>query len=222
MPLLKDLMPVEVVDFCKKCSQGLQDLTHYKDCIDLVRRELPELLLKESLMARLMTNIVEELGYPDVRVPTMFDNELILYLEERRHYSLRMYLWGPGEFTEPHDHNSWGVIGTVSAGFEVVNYLREDDGSRKGFARLVESEKMELQPGETAFTFPLNDGIHKTGNPTQDTIITLSVYGPSIGRGYLQGFDVADNRVYRILPPKRKKMFLAAEALKSLTSTSIC
>lgn len=221
MLFAEDLIPVEVVAFCEKCSRALRDLTTYNDCIDLVRKNLPGLLLNGSLMARLLTNIAEGSGYPDVRAPTMFDNELILFLEERRLYSLRMYLWGPGEFTEPHDHNSWGVIGTAAAGFEVVNYRREDDGSRKGFARLVESEKMELQPGETAFTLPLNDGIHKTGNPTRNTIVTLSVYGSSIGRGYLQGFDIAGNRVYRILPPKRKKMFLATEALKSLTCTSL-
>jgi len=209
-------IPAAIKDFCDACSQRLRGLKDYTDCIDLARNELPRLLLDRTLMTRLMKNIAAGTGYPDVRVPTMFDNELILYLEQTRLYSLRMYLWGPGEYTAPHDHNSWGVIGTVSAGFEVINYRRDDDGSRAGHARLAEKETMELKPGQTASTLPLDQGIHKTGNPTRGTIITLSIYGRPLDRGYLQGFDVADNRVYRILPPKHKKMYLAAEALKDL------
>ncbi len=216
MKILQGDVPTVIREFCETCTQRLRDLHDYPACIELACSELPRLLLDRSLMAELMENIAAGTGYPDVKVPTMFDNELVLYLEKTRLYSLRMYLWGPGEYTVPHDHNSWGVIGTVSAGFEVTNYRREDDGSRKGYARLAAEETLVLQPGQTASTRPLNEGIHKTGNPTQTTLITLSIYGRPLDRGYLQGFDVAEDRVYRILPPKRKKMYLAAEALKTL------
>jgi predicted metal-dependent enzyme (double-stranded beta helix superfamily) len=147
----------------------------------------------------------------------MFDNELLLYLHPLGFFSLRMYLWGPGEYTYPHDHNSWGVIGAVSEGYEVVNYRREDDESIEGYASLVEVERFRLQPGETAFTLPLSKGIHKTGNATGESIITLHFYGKSMPRGYLNGFDIANNRVYRVFPPRQKKELLARQALSCLT-----
>jgi predicted metal-dependent enzyme (double-stranded beta helix superfamily) len=212
--LSNEYMPDEINQFCKECTQGLRGL-QLEECILLVRSQLPRLLLNESLAAKLMKNILDGVGYPDARMPTMFDNELVLFTD-RNLFSLRMYLWGPGEYAGAHDHNSWGVIGTVSPGFEVINYRREDDCSREDYARLAEKERMELQPGEMAHTLPLNDGIHETGNPTRNTMVTLSVYGRSLGRGYLQGFNIADNRVYRILTPRRKKIYLASEALKSL------
>ena len=216
MKSLDESIPETIRDFCENCSRRLRGLKKYNECIEAAGSELTRLLLDRSLMTTLLENIAEGGGYPDVRTPTMFDNELILYLEKSRLYSLRMYLWGPGEYTVPHDHNSWGIIGTVTTGFEVINYRREDDGSQEGYARLAQKEVMQLQPGQTASTLPLNEGIHKTGNPTESTLITLSIYGQPLGRGYLQGFDVEDNRVYRILPPKLKKMYLAAEALEDL------
>jgi predicted metal-dependent enzyme (double-stranded beta helix superfamily) len=212
--LSTESMPAEISDFCQYCTQGLRGL-QFEDCIRLVRQKLPGLLLNQALVAKLLKNILDGGGYPDPRTATMFDNELVLFVETNL-FSLRMYLWGPGEYAGVHDHNSWGVIGTVSPGFEVINYRREDDCTREDYAWLVERERMALQPGEMAHTLPLNAGIHDTGNSTQNTIVTISVYGRPLGRGYLQGFNVADRRVYRILTPRRKKIYLASEALKSL------
>lgn len=216
MKILDDGVRTAIRDFCMIFSKPLQGLRRYSECIELAGNELPQLLLDRSLMATLVEHIAAGADYPDVRVPTLFDNELLLYQEETRLYSLRMYLWGPGEYTAPHDHNSWGVIGTVTAGFEVINYRREDDGSREGYARLAAQPVIQLEAGQTVSTLPLNDGIHKTGNPGGETIITLSIYGRPLNRGYLQGFNVATDRVYRILSPKRKKIALAYQARQGL------
>jgi predicted metal-dependent enzyme (double-stranded beta helix superfamily) len=119
-----------------------------------------------------------------------------------------------------HDHNSWGVIGPVSGGLAVTNYRREDDGSQEEYARLVESGNARLIPGETACTLPLNEGIHKVGNPTQETLLSLSMYGRPLSRGHVNGFDVAKQRVYRIHAPRLKKKLLAADALRGLTNNN--
>ncbi len=169
-------------------------------------------------MPGLLNNLVDGEGYPDARRPTMFDNEVPLYLDPQGLFSLRMYLWGPMEYTYPHDHNSWGVIGTASEGYEVINYRRLDDESHEGYARLAEVERMRLQAGETAFTLPFSKGIHKTGNGTKGSIATLHFYGKTLSRGYLNGFDIANNRVYRIFPPRQKKQLLARQALDFLES----
>jgi hypothetical protein len=214
-------IPAEIRSFCERCAEGLEGLSDQKACIEFSRKELSSLLLKKEMFIDLMKSAIAGGGYPDIRRPTMFDNELVLYADPRGLFSLRMYLWAPGEYTQAHDHNSWGVIGTVSETYEVINYRREDDGSRDGYARLVELDRINLVPGETAYTLPLDKGIHKTGNPSDKTIITLNFYGRSLPRGYLLGYDPLNDRVFRILPPRLKKHFLINQALKSLNGTPV-
>jgi hypothetical protein len=129
-----------------------------------------------------------------------------------------MYVWGPGEYTPIHDHNAWGVIGPVTEGFEVINYERLDDGLTEGYAEVRERGRFTLEAGHSAHTYPLNEGIHMTGNPTLGTIITLSLYGKPMARPYIQGFDAINRRVFRIMSPRRKKTHLATLALRTLKS----
>jgi predicted metal-dependent enzyme (double-stranded beta helix superfamily) len=216
MALSSSLVQPAIVSFCERCACGLEGMPSHKSRIELISEELPQLLLNKGLIAGLLNNIISGEAYPDVRRPTMFDNEVLLYLDPQGLLSLRMYLWGPMEYTYPHDHNSWGVIGTASEGYEVINYRRVDDESHEGYARLVEVERLRLQPGETASTLPFNQGIHKTGNATRAGIATLHLYGKTLPRGYLNGFDIANNRVYRVFPPRQKKQLLAQQALDCL------
>jgi hypothetical protein len=216
MAISSELVQTEVIAFCEQTSRSLDGLSDYRSCIDLVRTQLPKLLLNKELCIGLLTNIIQGGGYPDIRRTTLFDNEVPLYLDPQGRCSLRMYLWGPGEYTDPHDHNSWGVIGTVSEGYEVINYRRLDDESRSGYARLEEVERLRLQPGETAHTLPFSKGIHRTGNASGDCIVTFHLYGKTLPRGFLNCFDPANNRVYRLYPPRRKKELLARQALYRL------
>lgn len=201
----------EVVSYCRRYSDGLSQLESPEDCIEFVRAELPPLLLNTRLFAGLLECLLEGLEYPDLRRATMFDNELLLYADKERLFSLRMFLWGPGEYTPVHDHNAWGVIGPVSGELDVANYTREE-------ARVVATERFHLAPGDTVSTLPLDDGIHKIGNPTGETMISLSLYGKPLPRGYINGFDPDTGRVYRIVAPKIKKKLLALQALDGIDS----
>jgi len=212
------IIPDEIQSLCERCNEVFGRNQLPDSCIEFARRELHELLMNRSLFSRLMQSILDGDAFPDTHHPTLFDNELVLHVGPDRAYSLRMYLWGPGEYTAIHDHNAWGVIGTVTEGFEVINYSRLDDASREGYAELQERERFFLRSGESAHTYPLERGIHMTGNPTLGTIITLSLYGKPLARTYIQGFDAVNRRVFRIMSPRRKKSYLAAEALRTLSS----
>jgi predicted metal-dependent enzyme (double-stranded beta helix superfamily) len=216
MEVSSQLVQSEIRSYCEQHFLGLEGLTSHEARIELVRAELPWLLLNKELCVALLTSLIQGDGYPDIRRPTIFDNEVPLYLDPHGLFSLRLYLWGPGEYTFTHDHNSWGVIGTMSEGYEVVNYRRVDDESHEGYARLVEVERLRLQPGETAFTLPFSKGIHKTGNAAKGSIATIHLYGKPLPRGYLNSFDIVNNRVYRLYPPRQKKELLARQALQSL------
>jgi predicted metal-dependent enzyme (double-stranded beta helix superfamily) len=178
--------------------------------------ELSRLAREKQMFVEIVCNLVKDAAYPDIRRATMFDNEFLLYADPGRQFSLRLFIWEPKSYTNAHDHNSWGVIGPVTGEFEVVNYRREDDGLEEGMARLVETERMRLLPGETTFTLPLDDGIHKVGNALAETMISLSVYGRPLAKGYINEFDAASNRVHKIFSPQVKKKLLAIHALSDL------
>ncbi|MDY6856892.1 MAG: cysteine dioxygenase family protein [Thermodesulfobacteriota bacterium] len=207
---------IEINSTCEKWSEGLSKLKDDIACVDYARRELPNLLQKKELFARILNEVVEGGKYPDIRSASMFDNELLLYADPLRKLSLRLFLWAPGEYTVIHDHNSWGVIGPVSGVLEVLNYKRTDDGSKKGYAELLCSKKLTCMPGETTFTLKLDGGIHNIGNPTNEAMVSLGMYGNPIRRGYIYGFNPEKKSVYKIIAPKVKKRTLAKQALSGL------
>ena len=89
-------------------TQSMQKIKGRNERIAFTRAEMPALLLNRRLMEKLLTDIVKGKRYPDIRQATMFSNEFILYINNRRLYSVRLYIYEPGQYTPIHDHNSWG------------------------------------------------------------------------------------------------------------------
>lgn len=209
-------IPRKLLDFCESLAVGLSGRTEAEACIGFVSRLLPGIVCDKDLFREILEGMARGDEYLDLRYATMFDNEAILYRDPARLFSLRMFLWQPGEYDPIHDHNSWGVLSPVQGELEVVNYLREDDGSRQNCAQLVETGRRILKPGETAWVCG-SESIHKTGNPTQQTNIQISLYGRSqTGRDYINGFDEDTGLVSPIYPPKIRKQRLALQALTTL------
>jgi predicted metal-dependent enzyme (double-stranded beta helix superfamily) len=209
-------IPEEIISMCERCAAAHSETDDANEIIKVVSDEMMKLLKQKKLFAEMLFGICEGAQFPDLRQSTMFDNELLLCYDPVHKFSLRAFLWEPGHYTAVHDHGSWGVIGPVTGKFEVISYRREDDGSEEGRATLVEEKMLTLEPGETTFSLPLNEGIHEVGNPTDETILSLSLYGRPLPRGYIWGFDVAKGRAFRIIAPQTKKKVLIAQALSGL------
>lgn len=209
-------MPRKLIDFCKTCAGGLSQRTKPEDCIGFVSRLLPELVSDKHLFREILEGMAHGNDYLDLRYATMFDSEVILYRDPDRLFSIRMFLWQPGEYDPIHDHNSWGVVSPALGELDVVNYLRQDDGTKEDFSQLTETGRNIIKPGEiTCVCGP--ESIHKTGNPKQQMNIQISLYGPSqTSRNYINGFDETNGRVYPIYAPKIRKQHLALQALAVL------
>ncbi len=205
--------PQELLQICSRWSQCFQTLGASQARIALIRAELPGLLQNTALFQTILTHITSGKPYPDIRQAMMFENEVILYVNLRRQFSVRLYLYGPGDFTPIHDHSSWGVSGSAVGTLGVVTYVRQDDGSVAGKAQIGESSRFELRPGQTELTLPLDAGIHQTGNPTDRPSVMVSVYGPPMRRLFINRFDAEHQRVTEMFPPRMKKKMLAREAL---------
>lgn len=182
--------------------------------IDYLRKELPVLLEDRSFFIDILKNIQKGSPYPDTRHCGLFQNEIILFLNTSPLFSVRIAIYEPGEYTIIHDHSSWGVFGTVYGSLEIIKYARLDDGSKKHYAKLSETARLLLKPCETDYTLPLDGGIHQIGNPTDNVILTASIYGNPIRRLFINQFDLKNHRVHPVYSPKIKKREQAKQALK--------
>jgi predicted metal-dependent enzyme (double-stranded beta helix superfamily) len=206
--------PDELLKICKRWSDSIANISGDIARIEFFKNELPGFLRKQSVFEKLLNNMMGGKPYPDLRQAQMIDDEILLYLNPKRFFSLRMFLYGPADYTPIHDHSSWGVSGSALGQLGVIRYTREDDGSVETYARLTPAASVRLQPGEVELTPPLNEGIHQTGNPGPGITIMISIYGSPIRRLYINRFDYEHDKVYKLYPPRIKKRLLAAQALK--------
>jgi len=205
--------PIELLKICNRWSEAVEGISGDAARIEFFQNELPGFLRDQSLFTKLLKNIKGGSPYPDLRQAQMIDDEILLYLNPKRLFSLRMFLYGPGDYTPIHDHSSWGVSGAAVGELGVIRYGREDDGTVEGYARLRQTAQVHMQSGELELTRPLNDGIHQTGNPGEGITIMISVYGSPIRRLFINRFDAEHNKVDKLYPPRIKKRMLAAQAL---------
>jgi len=205
--------PIELLEICNRWSESIENISGDAARIEFFQNELPGFLRNQSLFTKLLKNIKGGSPYPDLRQAQMIDDEILLYLNPKRLFSLRMFLYGPGDYTPIHDHSSWGVSGAAVGELGVIRYGREDDGTVEGYARLRQTAQVHMQSGELELTRPLNDGIHQTGNPGEGITIMISVYGSPIRRLFINRFDAEHNKVDKLYPPRIKKRMLAAQAL---------
>ena len=205
--------PEELLKICNRWSEAVEGISGDAARMEFFQNELPDFLRKQALFEKLLKNIKAGSPYPDLRQARMIDDEILLYLNPKRLFSLRMFLYSPGEYTPIHDHSSWGVSGAAAGELGVIRYGREDDGSVEGYAQLLQAAPAYLQPGEIELTRPLNEGIHQTGNPVDGITIMISIYGSPIRRPYINRFDYKTGKVEKLYPPRIKKKMLATQAL---------
>lgn len=146
-----------------------------------------------------------------VKDPDFVASQILPSLEEagdtedwyvaRRHdgedgsYSLKVFLWPPGTGTKIHDHSSWGAYACAWGTVLEERYERLDDGTRFEYARLEKSWQLSWSPEDGASTvLPGDGGIHRVGNPGDETAVSVHLYGPRIGA--VDGRDYDPTRDY--------------------------
>ena len=206
-----------ILDHFTRWSQEIKSLKDTGRQREFFITELPVLLKNKELFISLLSAIIHQAPYPDVQSATMFESEVVLYRDPERVFSVRLYLWGQGDYDPIHDHNSWGVIGTALGTLDIINYTRTDDCSDKRHAVLEECSRQFIPTGRIYSIFPLNKGIHQTGNANEPVIIQVGIYGKNItGRDYVNIFDGNTGEISRLYLPHVKKCMLVRKALEVL------
>jgi hypothetical protein len=202
-----------LLEICRRWSAAVAGS---RERLEYFRAELPALLAQGSLFGDILAGICRGSSFPDIRLGTLFDNEIVLFQDPGRAFSLRMFIFGPGEKTPVHDHSAWGVLGSAFGHLEVVRYRREDDGAVEGLAQLSVAERRVLDPGETETTLALDQGIHRTGSPAGGATLMVNIYGPPGRRLHIHCFDPESGRVQRLYPQRIRKRMLAELALAQM------
>lgn len=102
--------------------------------------------------------------------------------EEDGSCSLQIFVWPPGTATRIHDHTSWGAFCCALGTLVEERYERLDDGSQPDFARLKKVWQLVWSRENGSSTvLPYDGGIHRVGNSSKETAISVHLYGPRVG-----------------------------------------
>lgn len=116
----------------------------------------------------------------------------LLYRCPERGFAVLALVWPEGSVTPVHDHGGWGIVGVAEGRIEVTEYLREDDGSCEGYAKLVETGRRFFEPGQAAVSYPPHADVHRIANAHPGVSVTIHTYAVDIKSCRI--FDVDDDR----------------------------
>ena len=89
-------------------------------------------------------------------------------------------VWGPGDGIDPHDHQTWGMIGIFQNAIQETRYRRTDRRDREGYAVLEKDRAMLMKPGEISLLVPGEDEIHRMDNFSDHPTVEIHVYGKDL------------------------------------------
>jgi predicted metal-dependent enzyme (double-stranded beta helix superfamily) len=202
-------------DFCRSFEEILAQETTVFHRIEEGRKRLSELTAQMDWYKTFLERMVLDRDFRESQKPTLWPNEVTLYRSPSGAFVVLSYIWDAYLTDTIHDHGSWGIVGTLHGTILERKYKRNDDGKTEGYAELQETSFVSMQPGDTIYVLPLNEGIHRMENPADCPCISINVYGKTMGRGYTQFFYPDKKAVVRAYPPKATREVLAVKVLGS-------
>lgn len=113
----------------------------------------------------------------------------IFFLNEEPDHTLAVVVASllPGRSLPPHNHRTWALAVGVEGSETNISWRRLDDGSRKGYAEIVETGRSIAGPGDLLTFAP--DDIHSVVNETATLSLSLNLYGLSFPYTHASRFD---------------------------------
>ncbi|MBN1662141.1 MAG: cysteine dioxygenase family protein [Deltaproteobacteria bacterium] len=203
------------MDLEQFCNQ-FEDVFKKEEDIDNVIQEgrvlLSELMGRTDWFQEFLKRIILDASFRQQQKPSRWLNEYLLHRSPSGNFVVLAYIWEPYQIDVIHDHNSWGIIGTLGGRVSERKYRRVDEGTKDGYAKLEEVSHKLVLPGETTFVREMDKGIHRMENLTENAI-SINVYGKSLRQGYLHYYNFQNKTVSRayVYP-----LYRAALAVKTL------
>lgn len=149
--------------------------------------------------------------------PVMDSHEITFFRDKEGLFSLRLYVWDPAVSYPIHSHGSWGIVGCVTGEILERKYERLDHGTKPGHAKIKESNRGILCPGDITTVLPQNQGIHHMqSNTSKNSSVSLHIYGRAVEGAGVNFFNIHRNTCYRVVTPKYYNRVYAIRALNSI------
>ena len=166
------------------------------DCRTILTRE-PGPAGREQVRVRLE----ELLANPDFVQRTCGDDApqglKVLYEDPKLGFQILAHINDKARVSPPHDHGaSWAIYGQATHYTDMIEWEREDDGSKPGEAKLKPVKKYRLLPGHAGI---YQDGrIHSIDYP--DNARFVRVTGTNLDAIHRVRFDLASGKVHPMTP----------------------
>ncbi len=191
-----------VESFCGEIRHLLQSTDKLAEIFPRGREVISRMAQKPAFLKEIFYRYATDDEFLMSRLLTVDPNEVTIFVDPARLFSLRLYIWDPAMTYPIHSHGAWGIVACVAGAIIERKYQRIDGGARPGHAEIRELSRDTLRPGETTVVLPLDQGIHSMESASQDSpSISLHLYGRAVRRGYLECFDLHKKTVYKVIPP---------------------
>jgi len=207
---------MDLNEFVKSLTALLKEKPPQAEVIRQSRTLLSGLTVSADWFQESLSRLLLDQTWRTGQRHTIWPNEMSLAWDTDPEFSVLAYIWEPDMVDVVHDHGSWGVLACLVGTIDEIKYSRLDDGSREGFAELSPHSPLTMNPGETTFILPLDQGIHRLGNAAHGHSVSVHVYGQPVRRVYIRTFYPDEKRVSVAYPPPAYKAALAIRLLAEI------
>lgn len=115
----------------------------------------------------------------------------LIYCDPQERFSVISAVWSPGQSVPAHNHTVWGLVGQLCGSETSTEYMHSGVGTP-----MVESNVVQLCPGQVLAVSPRIGDIHSVANNSSDELsISIHVYGGNIGKISRHMFDIETGEI---------------------------
>lgn len=103
--------------------------------------------------------------------------QYMLHRDVDKGFTVLCVAWGRGQYSSPHNHKTWGIIGQLHG----AELTRTFEDPQPGQPLRLRSECL-LRPGETTSISPSSGDVHDVRNVAEGASVSIHVYGADLAR----------------------------------------
>ena len=164
------------------------------DVEDIVSRDLAERDLAEEVAVRLRDLLAGSFDLPAEFCRAVDDGYVMypLYVDAQGRFSVAAAVWGVGQATPVHGHETWGVVGIYSGIEGETRYVKP---VVENIPLEVAARDLQWRAGDVTVCCTTDDDVHRVECVGNSPCIGIHVYGADIGSLPRRRYDPATGEI---------------------------